>query len=180
MFKNRTLGLIGLGDTALAVGRRLRAKGVNKVVYSDFTSKTEETEIGAKFMDFDKVLEVSDIVCICCRSNGTNGELFNKDTFNKMKKSAILVDAARGHVIKYYDLYEALREQQISVAAVDLREQGKIPYREQLMGLNNCIFVRYQESNRWDKRSKASASLANGIVAVLKTGMVPENCPVSA
>lgn len=180
IFKSQTLGLIGLGDTALAVGKRLRAKGVNKVVYNDFKPKADEAEINAQYMDFDKVLEESDIICICCRSNGANSELFNKETFHKMKNTAILVDAARGHVVKYHDLYQALREQQISVAAVDLREQGNIPFRKQLMGLNNCIFAPYQESNRWDKRSKASASLANVIVAVLKTGIVPEKCPICA
>lgn len=181
MYKGKTLGLIGLGSTAVAIGKRLRGKGISDIKYSDFTVKSaQEKEIGANYEEFEKVLEDSDIICICCRGNNKNSELFYKDAFQKMKKSAILIDAARGHVINYYDLYEALREQHISAAAVDLREQGKIPYKDQLLGLNNCIFVPYQESNRWDKRSKISAIVSNKIVAILQTpDCIPENRPVS-
>ena len=179
MLKEKTLGLIGLGNTAIAIGNSLRAKGISKIKYSDLTIKPEESEIDAKYEDFDTVLQESDIICICCRGTSKNRDLFHKGAFDKMKKSAILIDAARGHVINYFDLYEALRELKFTAAVVDIREQGKIPYKDQLLGLNNCIFLPYQESNRWDKRNKASSSVANKIVSILQTGSVPPLCPVS-
>lgn len=179
IFQRKTLGIIGLGRTGVAVCKSLRAEGISKIKYHDITKKTsEETMTGATYEEFNKILEESDIICVSCKQTSANMELINRNAFSKMKKSAILIDASRGHVINYFDLYEALRERKIFMAAVDLREQGNILFKDQLLGLNNCIFLPYQESDRWDKRSKTSAGVANKIMAVLQNGSVPTTCPV--
>jgi hypothetical protein len=64
-----------------------------KIIYlcSDLTIKPEESEIDAKYEDFDTVLQESDIICICCRGTSKNRDLFHKGAY--LCKMIILVDA---------------------------------------------------------------------------------------
>jgi lactate dehydrogenase-like 2-hydroxyacid dehydrogenase len=97
--------------------------------------------------------------------------LFQKDVFSKMKKGAILLDSySKGHAINYSDLYNALKENEIHAAGLNVRDVNQIhPYKANLSALHNCYFFPYRECNRvWDMRSAASASIARSITATLR------------
>ncbi|OWF44097.1 glyoxylate reductase/hydroxypyruvate reductase-like [Mizuhopecten yessoensis] len=168
VFPGKTLGIVGFGNVGHAVAKRLSYMGVNRIMYNDISEVPAAGEICAEYCSFEKLLEESDILCLSCKPTTQSWNLFNKDAFKRMKNSAILIDASRGHTINYADLYEALRKGDIYAAGLDVREEGQISFKAPLQGLNNCHFFPYQEVNHtWDNRSRNSGVLAQGILAML-------------
>ncbi|CAG8692833.1 6576_t:CDS:2, partial [Ambispora leptoticha] len=103
---NKTIGIVGLGRIGKATAIRLRPFiGVNgKIIYSGNTDKSYADEIGATRVEFDTLLRESDIICVTCALTSQTKEMFNYDTFKKMKKSVVFVNSARGGLVKQDDL----------------------------------------------------------------------------
>ncbi|XP_033724809.1 LOW QUALITY PROTEIN: glyoxylate reductase/hydroxypyruvate reductase-like [Pecten maximus] len=168
VFQGKTLGIVGLGKVGHAVAKRLSHMGVSRIVYHDISKIPTAEEISAEYCPLEKLLEESDILCLSCKPNTQSRNLFNKDSFKRMKNSAILIDSSRGSTINYTDLYEALRMGEIHAAGLDVREEGQIPFKAPLEGLSNCHFFPYQEVNHtWDNRSRNSGVLARDILTSL-------------
>ncbi|XP_069111457.1 glyoxylate reductase/hydroxypyruvate reductase-like [Argopecten irradians] len=169
VFQGKTLGIVGLGKVGHAVAKRLSHMGVSRIVYHDISKIPSAEDISAEYCPIEQVLEESDILCLSCKPDTQNARnLFNKDSFKRMKNSAILIDASRGRSINYTDLYEALRTGEINAAGLDVREQGHISFKAPLEGLSNCHFFPYQEVNHtWDNRSQTSGVLAHDILTLL-------------
>jgi len=112
----KTLGIIGFG----AIGRELAkiATGFEMNVLVNEISDISET--GYKNYSLDHVLINSDIVTIHCPLNDITKNLVNKDKINLMKKNAILINTSRGGIINEHDLKEALENNTIAGAGIDV------------------------------------------------------------
>ena len=163
----KTLGVIGFGKVGFAVAKRLKQLGISKIIYNDLYPISTATEVEADLVPFSQILTQSDIVCVCCKSTSKTKHLFKKDTFHSMKTSAILINASHGEVINYVDLYEALRNDSITAAGLDVRGQDMIPYKHPLSGLRNCFFSPVRESTSRDARGKISMAVAKNILRAL-------------
>ncbi|XP_045161194.2 glyoxylate reductase/hydroxypyruvate reductase-like [Mercenaria mercenaria] len=167
---NRTVGFIGMGPLGLSVGKTLRDLDVTSIIYHDLELVGMATDIGANFVEKDKLLASSDIIFVCSNleSSGKKYCLFNKDAFKKMKSSAILIDVTKGLLANFTDLYNALRDGEIEAVGLDVREYDVIPNRHPLTSLENCYFLPYRECYKWDGRRKCSAELATCILSTLQ------------
>ena len=118
--KNKIIGIIGLGS----IGRKILniAHGFNmEVLAYDIEQK------GAyNYVELDELLEKSDFITINCPLTPQTKHLINKDSFSKMKKSAILVNVARGEIVDTKELYLALINKKIKGAALDVIECEEI------------------------------------------------------
>ncbi len=74
-------------------------------------------------MEFETLLRESDILSLHCPLSDRTRNLINKDAFEKMKKSAVLINVARGPVVNTQDLYQALTEGKIAAAGLDVLEK---------------------------------------------------------
>lgn len=113
---SKTLGVIGLG----AIGKRVAdiAKAFDmKVIVYDIAKNGEYN-----FVEFDELLAQSDFISINCPLTNSTRGMFNSKTLSKMKKTAYLINAARGEVVDTKDLYEALINNKIKGAALDVVE----------------------------------------------------------
>ncbi|XP_061163183.1 glyoxylate reductase/hydroxypyruvate reductase-like [Saccostrea echinata] len=175
---DKTVGIVGYGHVGQAVAERFHGLGAGKLLYSDLTH-TENPEAVAEFVNFERLVTESDIICICCKDMTNSTHMFQKDVFRKMKKDAILLDSySKGHIINYPDLYNALRENRIYAAGLDVRDVNQThPFKTNLNALYNCYFFPYRECNHvWDLRSAASASVARSIAATLRVDNSSEVC----
>lgn len=115
-----TLGIYGAGNIGLRVARMARAIGMDVIICDPvFQSSTESP---FKTVTFEKLLEQSDFVTIHAPILDSTRHAFSHAAFQKMKKSAIIVNAARGGIIKDADLLKALDEKWIAGAALDVFE----------------------------------------------------------
>lgn len=89
-FKGKTLGVVGMGRIGQTVAQRLKAFGVDRVVYWGRSEKPElKQSLNADFVSFDTLLAESDFVVACCALTPETKEVFNYEAFKKMKKNAV-------------------------------------------------------------------------------------------
>ena len=120
----KTLGICGLGRIGEVVARRGKKGFEMEIVYNDIErNKEAEAELDAEFMDFERLLEVSDFISIHTPLTEETHHMFSKEEFKRMKDEAILVNAARGPIVDEYALAEALKSEEIRGAALDVFEQ---------------------------------------------------------
>lgn len=163
---HKTVGILGLGRIGYGVARRLKPFGVEKILYHDVCRVCYADDVGAVFVEFDKLLAESDIVCICCNLTPQTKHKFNKSAFKLMKNHAILVNSGRGGVIHHGDLLEALVSGEIAAAGLDVTEPEPLPADHPLVHLENCIVLPHMGSNTWDSRNSMSETTANNILSI--------------
>ncbi|MEB8068387.1 2-hydroxyacid dehydrogenase [Mammaliicoccus fleurettii] len=136
-----TVGIYGMGAIGEAFARRL--KGFNcKVIYHNRSKKEKaEKELNVEYRNMDELLAESDfVVCTAPLTSETKG-IFNKETFKKMKDSAILINIGRGGHVVESDLIEAIKQKEILGAALDLVENEPIAMDHPFLEMKQVIVV---------------------------------------
>lgn len=117
--KGKVWGIVGLGEIGRGVARIAQAFGCDVVYYS---TSGRNSNNDFEQVDFDKLLEISDIVSIHSPLNDRTRYLFNEDAFKKMKKTAVLINVGRGPIVSERALVDALKNDEIAAAAIDVLE----------------------------------------------------------
>jgi len=119
----KTVGLFGFGNIAKFVAKRLGGFDVN-IIYHNRTrlDPAIEQQFNVCYVDFDTLLAQSDILSLHAPLTEQTRHLFNAQTFNKMKRGAMLINTARGELIDEAALVDALRSGQLSSAGLDTFE----------------------------------------------------------
>ena len=118
--KGKVWGIVGLGAIGRSVAKIATAFGC-EVVYYSTSGKNANNDY--EMVDFEKLLEISDIISIHAPLNEKTKYLFNAEAFKKMKKSAVLINVGRGPIINDRDLTDALKNDEIAAAALDVLEK---------------------------------------------------------
>lgn len=118
--EGKTWGIVGMGSIGHKVASLAEAFGC-KVIFYSASGKSTCTEY--ERVEFDDLLERSDILSLHCPLSDRTRNLIDKEAFQKMKKSAILVNVARGPVVNGQDLYDALMTGEIAAAGLDVLEK---------------------------------------------------------
>ena len=141
--KGKTVALVGIGNIGRLVAQMLQAFGA-KIIYTDVVRQSGETEqrLGLSYYDsFEAVLPEADILSFHCPLVKENTEILNQRTLAMMKKDAIVVNTARGKLINPDDLYEALKSEHLSAAALDTHYEEPIKEGYKLSELENVILT---------------------------------------
>ncbi len=118
----KVLGIVGMGKIAIEVARRATSFGMEILYYDLHENPVAEADFGAKYSSLDELLESADFVTIHTTLNKETKSLFNYNTISKMKKSAYLINTARGAIVDEVGLEKALKEHKIAGAAIDVFE----------------------------------------------------------
>ena len=92
-------------------------------------------------MDIEKLLETSDFVSIHTKLNKNTEHLIGKEEFNKMKKTAFIINTARAEIIDTYALLDVLKRKVIAGAALDVFPVEPLPEDDELLGLDNVVLT---------------------------------------
>ncbi|MCD7879838.1 MAG: D-isomer specific 2-hydroxyacid dehydrogenase family protein [Candidatus Gastranaerophilales bacterium] len=118
--RNLTVGILGTGRIGAAVIKNLYGFGCNIIAYDKF--QNEEIKKYAKYVDFEKLLELSDIISVHVPLNDENREIINKNSIAKMKNGVILINTARSELANISDLIEGIESEKIGALALDVFE----------------------------------------------------------
>ena len=116
-------GIVGLGNIGKKTAKIAKAFGC-EVVYYSVTGRNSTQEY--KRVEFDELLETCDFISVHCPLSDLTKNLIDYNAMKKMKKTAILLNVARGPVINNADLYKALMEGEIYAAGLDVLEKEPI------------------------------------------------------
>lgn len=160
--RGKQLGLVGLGRIAKAVAARAAVFGV-RVAYS---SRSEAALPGAERMSLDQLLNTSDIVSLHVPLTPETTHLIDKKALARMKRSAYLINTARGPVVDEEALAWALQQRLIAGAALDVYEREPIVHPD-LFPLENVLLVPHLGSGTTETRTAMADLAADNVVAVL-------------
>lgn len=168
-----TLGIIGLGRIGAAIAKR--AKGFNmKILYYDVVRRPEvEEELGIMFRELMTILKESDFITVNVPLLKSTHHLINEERLKQMKKTAILINNARGPVIDEKALYKALKEGWIAGAGLDVFEQEPTPATNPLLTLDNIVVAPHISSSSFETRSKMAEMVAENLVSFLEDKTPP-------
>ena len=170
----RRLGIIGLGRIGKAVAERARAFRM-EVVYYDPTRLAVEKERGngLTYLSLDELLSSADIVTIHASLNPETHHLLSAKKLKLMKKTAILVNVARGPIVDEAALAEALAKGELWGAGLDVYEREP-EIEERLLRLDNVVLLPHIGSATYETRSRMAMAAARNLVQGLR-GERPDN-----
>jgi len=123
-----TVGIIGYGDIGKRVVKLLKAFNAKVIVADPYVQlHTEDLNDGVELVDLNTLLARADVVSLHARVTPETTQMINKETLALMKKSALLVNTARGPLVNYDDLYEALLSEQLSGAMLETFAVEPVP-----------------------------------------------------
>ena len=163
-----TLGIIGFGRIGQAVARR--ARGFNmRILYHSRTRRPEaEQELGATYVPLDELLRESDFITLHLPATPESRHLIGTREFDLMKRSAILVNAARGAVVDTDAVVAALRANRIAGAALDVTDPEPLPAGHPLPEMPNAIIVPHTGTSTIAVRDKMAEMAAQNLLAVVR------------
>jgi D-3-phosphoglycerate dehydrogenase len=137
-----TLGVIGVGNVGKAVVRRAKAFGMN-ILGNDIVElpKNFLAETHIQMVAKEELLRESDFVSLNCDLNPSSYHMMNYKMFCLMRPSAIVINTARGPIIKEADLIKALNEKRIAGAALDVFEFEPLPEDSPLKEMQNVMLA---------------------------------------
>lgn len=165
--QRKTLGIVGMGGIGQATARRAKAFGM-EIVYQ---SRSEidpaiAADLGARRVDLDELLAISDIVSLHCPYGPATHHLIGAEQLAAMKGSAYLVNTARGPIVDEAALVSALREGQIAGAGLDVFE-NEPSVHPGLLELENVVLVPHLGSATVETRTAMAILAADNALAVL-------------
>ncbi|MBE0431992.1 D-glycerate dehydrogenase [candidate division WOR-3 bacterium] len=172
---NKTLGIIGMGRIGRAVARRARGFDM-KVLYYDVQplSAVDEKGCGVEYCPLNNLLDVSDFVSVHAPLNAQTHHLISAAEFRGMKRTAFLINTARGPIIDEKALVHALKSGQIAGCALDVYE-NEPAITTGLLGMDNVVLVPHIGSASIETRTKMALMAAGNVIAVLIDQKKPPN-----
>ncbi len=162
----KTLGIIGMGRIVRAVAER--AKGFRmKILYYDARRlpPEEEERLNAKYVSLEELLRESDIVTLHVPLTEETYHMIGEEQLKLMKKTAYLINTARGKVVDTKALIKALEEGWIAGAALDVFEVEPLPPDNPLTRFKNVVLAPHAASATVETRTKMAMLVADNLIA---------------
>jgi glyoxylate reductase len=162
-----TLGIVGFGRIGKKLARMVSGFDMTILVNDVYHDPDAEQEYGVTYVSLDELLERSDFVSLHVLLNEETHHLISSDQFARMKKTAVLVNAARGPVVDTDALVRALEEGEIFAAGLDVTDPEPLPFDHPLVALPNCTVVPHIASATVTSRDNMASLAAANLLDVL-------------
>lgn len=172
--RGSVLGLVGFGRIPQLVAPKAQAFGMKVIACDPYVAKEVFTRAGVEGVDLPTLLRTSDYVSIHSPLVPETRHLFNADAFRQMKRTAYLVNTARGPIVDEAALAEALDAGEIAGAALDVMGQEPPPAGSPLFGRDNVIVTPHTSFYSEESLVELQTKAAQEVVAVL-TGQSPRH-----
>jgi len=168
----KTLGIYGLGRIGLAIARRAKGFNMRLIYYDVIRNEKAEKELGIEYMPFEEVLKQCDFLSIHVPLLPETRCSVGEKQFSLMKRTAFVINNARGPIVDEPALIKALREKRIAGAGLDVFWKEPIEKDNRLLKMNNVVILPHISSASIETRTAMATLAAENIVAALK-GEVP-------
>ena len=166
--RGKYLGIIGLGNIGKRLGRLARALNMNIIGYDVLPIDEEfSKEVGLMKADLDTLLQSSDYVSIHVPLLDSTHHLLDAQKMSTMKKTAKIINTSRGGVVDEDALYDALKNETLGGAALDVFEKEPATGHK-LAELDNVILTPHIGAQTKEAQSLAANVIAEKIVMILR------------
>ncbi len=162
----KKLGLVGLGRIGHAVARRTSGFQMEVLYYDQYRNEDAERELGARYLKLDDLLRESDFVSVHTPLTPETRHLISERELGLMQPTSVLVNASRGPVVDEAALAEALENERIFAAGLDVYEEEP-EVHPRLLELENVVLAPHIGSASIETRDKMATLAAENLRAVL-------------
>ena len=166
--QGKTLGLFGLGRIAKMVAQKASGFGFKIIAYDPYVSKVDG---GIRLVEFSQLLSDSDFISIHSPLTVETRHSFGENELKAMKKTAYLINTARGPIIDEKALYQALKKGWIAGAALDVMEKEPPDWENLLPKLDNLIITPHISFYSEESYVELKTKTAKAVLSVLKGGL---------
>ncbi len=170
--RGMTLGLNSFGKIAQATAEKMKPFGVRLISFDPFVSQEFAARYDVELVSFDELCARSDILSTHAPANEDTKGMFDKQAFEKMKRTAVLINTGRGPVVDTPSLIWALQNRKIAGAALDVTEPEPIEADSPLLSMDQVIFTPHAAYYSEDSQRALQRLGAENIVQRL-TGFYP-------
>jgi len=170
----RTLGLIGFGSIGQEVARLIAPYRMRVLASTPRLTQAKAAVHGAECVDLDDLLRESDVVVVAAPLTPETHHLLDARRLALLKPTAVLVNIARGAIVDQAALVDALREQRLAGAGLDVFEQEPIPADDELLRLPNVV-VAPHALGYTDELFHGCVRSACAAIAAVAEGRIPEH-----
>ena len=172
--KGKTLGIVGFGNIGQRVAEICNVIGMNVITNSKSATDQDLAKVNAVKVSTEKLISESDIISLHTKLNDETKNMLNKNTIASMKKTAVIINCARGGLINESDLKDALNNDIIAGAAIDVYE--KEPATENVMfGAKNLLLTPHLGASSKEAQSNVAIDVANQVADYLKDNKIINN-----
>ncbi|TPQ27805.1 phosphoglycerate dehydrogenase [Methylomonas koyamae] len=166
---HKTLSILGFGTIGRIVAQRGHGLGMRVIAYDPYVAPDVFAKHGAEMVDLDTLLKQADYLTLHCPLLEKTKNIIGHQQLAMMKKSARLINCARGGLVDEAALYDALKEGRIAGAALDVYE-NEPPADSPLLSLDNIVFTPHLGASTKEAQIAVSVEIARQVVKYLQTG----------
>jgi len=170
----KNVGLIGFGAVGVETAKRLRPFNTNILVYDPYVSEDFVKKYGAQKTSLEKLLKNSHFVSIHAKVTRETKSMFGKEEFKLMNKNAFLINTSRAILIEKTALINALKNKQISGAALDVFYEEPVNPDDEILKLDNVLITPHIGGATFEIEERHAHIILNGLFKLL-SGKLPEN-----
>jgi D-3-phosphoglycerate dehydrogenase len=171
----QTLGLFAFGNVARCTARRAQAFGLRVLAFDPYVSELEITAAGVEPVGFAELLERSDFLSIHAPLNEETHHAIDAAALARMKRSAVVINTARGPIIDETALIEALTSGTIAGAGLDVLESEPPSHNNPLLTMENVLVTPHVASATTRMRPETRRRVGREVALVLR-GRWPMSC----
>ncbi|MCK5898193.1 MAG: phosphoglycerate dehydrogenase [Methylococcales bacterium] len=166
---HKTLAILGFGTIGRIVAQRGVGLKMRVIAYDPFVTADVFEQMGAESVSLEELVEQADYLTLHCPMMEKTRGIIGAKELAAMKKSAMLINCARGGLVDEAALYDALKVGEIAAAALDVFEQEP-PKESPLFELENMNFTPHLGASTQEAQVAVSVEIARQAVTFLKTG----------
>ena len=172
--KGKILGIVGYGNIGQRVAEICSTIGMNIITNSKSASDEDLSRFKAKKVSTEQLIKEADIVSIHTKLNDETKYMFNKETLSTMKPTSVIINCARGGLINEADLKDALNNEVIAGAAIDVYENE--PATDNVMfGAKNLLLTPHLGASSKEAQSNVAIDVANQVADFLIDNKIVNN-----
>jgi len=170
----KILGIVGFGSIGKEVAKRALCLGMRVLVYDPYVEESNLRELGIEKMELDELLRQSDFVSLHVPLNESTRHLIDREKISLMKRTAYLINTARGGVVDEKPLAEALKSGQIAGAALDVFDVEPLPADSPFFDCPNVIMTPHVGAHTYEAILRMNMMAAESIVDFFN-GKIPKH-----
>ncbi len=170
----KTLGIIGSGRIGGIVSQLAKGLKMKVMAYDPYMNPEMAEKLGIEIVDLDKLLANADYVSVHTPLTDETRGMLNKDMFDKMKPTAMVLNCARGGIVNEADLYDALTSGKLAGAALDVFEKEPTTIENPLFQLKNFICTPHLGASTREAQENVAVAVARQIADYLIQGEVSD------
>lgn len=169
--RGKTIGIIGLGRIGAEVAKRAKAFGMDIIAFDPVIAPIKAEALDVELVEVDDILERADIITVHAPKSDKTKNMIGTAQFKKMKPTARIINCARGGIINEVELAQALKDGEITGAAIDVYTSE--PFEDNpFIGVDNIVTTPHLGASTSEAQEMVAVDVAKQMIMYLNDGVI--------